>query len=58
MHIASNGPETTHMLWFVNLTLINQDAWEAVKSGIEGIYEQGLVGLEKLAKAKPERLPS
>lgn len=49
IHVSSVAPAGTHVLWFVNLTLTHDAAWEAVRTAIEGIYSAGIAGLESLA---------
>jgi Polyketide cyclase / dehydrase and lipid transport len=51
IHIAPISAHSSHVLWFVNLDLLDEAAWPQVKAGIEGIYGPSIDGLATLAAA-------
>jgi Polyketide cyclase / dehydrase and lipid transport len=49
IHIAPISANSSHVLWFVNLDMLDEAAWPQVKAGIEGIYGASIEGLATLA---------
>jgi hypothetical protein len=45
IHLADTGPDACDVLWFANFELMQDEAWPAVRDGLEAIYRSGIEGL-------------
>ena len=50
VHVTAAGPTEAEVLWIMNFEVIDENAWPAVKQGMEEIYRAAIEGLERHAK--------